>query len=107
MLVCDPRKCVSNVDRLAVEHLQAAGIISHRPAGRPKVEKKLPKGKVGWKKFNPTGWFPKSKLCDQCGKAPGSEGKLHPYGMLLCGDCLKVHFVSITAGLKSTDEIRW
>lgn len=107
MLICDPRRIVSNVDRMAYEHLLAAGILHANKAGRPRVEKKLPKSRVGWKKLNPTGWFPKGNICDQCGKNKGHEGKMHPYGMCLCGDCLKVHFVSVTAGLKPTDDISW
>jgi hypothetical protein len=67
MLVCEPRRIVSNVDRMAYEHLVAAGIIHPNKAGRPKVQKKLPKGRVGWKKLDP---MRKGGACQQCGDAP-------------------------------------
>ena len=63
MLICEPRKIVSNVDRMAYEHLLAAGIIHHNKAGRPRTEKKIPKSRVGWKKLGPM----RSGFCVQCG----------------------------------------
>lgn len=101
MLVCEPRRCSSNVDRMALEHLRAAGVIF----AKPKAEKKLPKGRIGWKRLNPTGWA--KGHCDQCGCYESSVGHSHPYGMALCGDCLMIHYKSITAGLKPSDEVSW
>lgn len=63
MLVCEPRKIVSNVDRMAYGHLVAAGIIHSNKAGRPRVEKKIPKGRIGWKKLGPM----RGGSCGQCG----------------------------------------
>lgn len=105
MLICDPRKCVSNVDRMALEHLRAAGVIVPNKAGRPRVEKRIPNKRVGWKRLNPTGWS--KGACDQCGKASGTSAQNHPYGMALCPHCLAIHTASIAAGLKPTDEIKW
>lgn len=107
MLICEPRRIVSNVDRMAYDHLVRAGVIYPNKAGRPRSDKKVPKARIGWKRLNPTGWHPKGTMCDQCGASSGSENKLHPYGMRLCPDCFQVHAVSIDRGLRPTDEINW
>lgn len=104
VLICDPRKAVSRVDKMAIEHLRAAGIIVPQPAGRPKKEtaKKLPKGRVGWKRLDP---FVRSG-CRQCGSGSSVPGNW-PYSMSLCSRCAQIHLNSIKAGLKSSDEVRF
>lgn len=63
MLICETRRIVSNVDKMAFQHLLDAGIIHPNKAGRPRVEKKLPKARVGWKKLGPM----RNGSCGQCG----------------------------------------
>lgn len=106
MLVCEPKRCVSNVDRMALEHLKSSGIIFTKGT-QPKQAKvkSARRGKVGFKALTPTGWY--AGACDQCGKATGNKHSSHPYGMALCEKCLKVHVVSVSNGLKPSDEIKW
>ena len=95
MLICDPRKIVSNVDRMAYEHLLSVGIIHPNKAGRPRGEKKIPQKRVGWKKLGPM----RDGSCGQCGdegtveaqtrlwKAPdaGSRRTQEALRTVLCG----------------------
>jgi hypothetical protein len=97
MLVCDPRRIVSNVDRMAYDHLVAARIIYPNKAGRPKIENELPKRKIGWEKKGRVGWkklgsMRKGGACQQCGDAPSQV----PVGLpksedpKLCDRCFAV-----------------
>jgi hypothetical protein len=88
MLVCEPRRIVSNVDRMAYDHLLAAGIIHPNKAGRPKVQKKLPKARIGWKKLGPM----RNGGCKQCGDAPSQvpAGLPKSEDPSLCDRCFAV-----------------
>lgn len=103
MLVCEEKRIVSNVDRMAFDHLRAAGIIFTKSA-RPRVDKKVPKSRVGWKKLIPTGWY--AGACDQCGKDHGTRQDW-PYNMALCNACARVHTHSVQMGLKPSDDVRF
>lgn len=107
MMILEPRKLVSNVDKMAYNHLVSIGAIIPKGAGRPKstAARKIPKSRVGWKRLDAAGWSKGSKLCVQCGRSEGNDSKMHPYGMRLCGDCLRVHMVSVDRGLRSSDDI--
>lgn len=103
MLVCDPKRAISNVDRMAIEHLEAAGVIFAKD--RTQRHTKKPKGKIGWKKLNPTGW--NKGRCDQCGKDSGIVTPGNPYSMALCPKCEKVHQDSINRGMKPNEDVNW
>ena len=95
---------------LAFAYLKSIGAIIVKADAPPHKIKapKIPKGRVGWKRLNPAGWHERGSMCDQCGKTEGHEGKMHPYGMRLCGDCLTVHCVSVGRGLTPcADGITW
>lgn len=108
MMILEPRKLVSNVDKMAFEHLKSIGAIIPKGAGRPKstAARKIPKARVGWKKLNPTGWFAGAKdICDQCASRGGFKHQENPYGMNLCPVCKRVHQDSVAKGLKPSDEV--
>ncbi len=107
-MVLEPRKLVSNVDKMAYEHLKSIGAIIPKGAGRPKSTspRKIPKSRVGWKKLDP---FKGSAICEQCGGHRGNfraQGSW-PYSMTLCDYCSKVHLDSVAKGLKPSDEINF
>lgn len=102
MLTCDPKRCVSNADRMALDHLKAAGII-FTPVKRPKAVKPPSKPRIGWKKFGPM----RKGFCAQCGGDSCTVPGDWPYGMKLCRDCANVHLHSIRAGLKPNDDVNW
>lgn len=103
MLVCDPKRASSNVDRMALDHLKAAGVIFAKD--RTKRHTKNPKGKIGWKRLNPTGWD--KGRCDQCGKAAGIVTPGNPYHMALCPKCESVHKQAIKCGMKRNEDVNW
>lgn len=102
MLVCDPSLAISNVDRMAIQHLQQAGIIfTRRKAPKPP---RTPRGRIAWKALEATNWK-HSDGCRQCGYGVAQSHADYPYGMKLCLRCATVHFNSIRAGLAPNDEI--
>ena len=104
MLICDPSLATSNVDKMAIEHLQKAGIIYTRRKA-PKAPR-APRGRIAWKALEATNWK-HSGGCRQCGDSSGLTPEPGPYGMKLCQRCLDVHAHSIKAGLTPNDEISW
>ncbi len=104
MLICDPSLAVSNVDRMAIQHLQRAGIIYTRRKA-PKTPR-APRGRIAWKALEATGWKTAGG-CRQCGASGGLADGYGPYMMKLCQRCLAIHEKSIRAGLTPNEEISW
>lgn len=98
---------------LAYAYLKSIGAIIVKADAPPHKVKapKIPKGRIGWKRLNPTGWHERGSMCDQCGKDSGSNGRnggiATPYNMALCSACFKVHTHSLARGLVPTEEITW
>jgi len=76
MLQINEAMILKEIDKLAFDHLFSIGAIVEKVDRPPHKVKspKIPKGRVGWKRLNPTGWHKRGTMCDQCGKTEGHNG---------------------------------
>ena len=104
MLQINEAMILKEIDKLALDHLFSIGAIVEKVDRPPHKVKspKIPKGRIGWKRLNPSN----SGSCHQCGGSDGGRNSW-PYNMRLCYSCATVHMHSLARGLVKTDEITW